>query len=1244
MFGGNPFEDHDEVLVEVFLTSFKEHTTESAAVITSDIVVYYSKIGQMAIQLEGLTVSSFASAKPADDYELYLHTVYELDPDEEIVTVLSTGSGDMDPFSVKGRKTVPQRLPRLQHEPTPPESPVDSESEMPKLVTTASDGVSSGPKFPTPSLTEKQAQQLPGFRKHVGHIVQQIAHKYPRMRILDLTEPDLAFTQTILERLNGAFLSYNIGRHVNAALVEILPTIKGHEKVKNETLDGYFNNTMEDDPQYLNDLIILSSSSLPRSNSADRLAALKRIRQMTREGGFLIFVDMPPPPETTKASRTALHAPDAPPDWPHWLRFDCDFPPMARNCDQAYPDMGSLYVRQAAGRELARLSQLRPEMPVLKHLLVVGCQVKGYASLNASLKARLKRFCGHVSTAASLETITTEVAASCTAVILLADIDRSICASMNAKSLEVLKTLLRPGVVILWVTKHARDDPDQASVLGLTRSLKAETPNLTLQVLDFDRLSGSVDIIFKVFSRLCTYYDDISLDDGLVAMNRQIEPEIHVGLRGFFIPRVLPYRPAIDRLNAYRRVVTKKINTLDTPVQLHETADSKGAKRYSFGIMEEAVDSTDWSQIIKEGSVIVEVEYSSLHPVPIRGGKGLYIFLGRKSDSGRMVVGLSEISASIIQVRPEFVRNIKNLTDHVDKVHLITVLWHMMCATAIVNHTGLQDLVLVEPDCTLLQCVRHLLAHPANNAPSVRRMLVLSSDHQVVRDNAEAIYMHPWSTTREVRTALSLDDYTVVNFLDRNNRLCKTITSMRGEFKYLELANLFTEDDGPLTPGNTRPGGKQPIGEIWTLASEDALAVLCRQDNCKPEMFSISTPSQILGNPSNQYPSSTMINWVGDSTLALPVKPIANPQCLRKDRTYVLVGLTRDLGQSICRLFIEQGARNIVIASRNPDMRPNWVAELNAQGANIVVEQLDVTFLVNVRAFQARLAKTMPQVGGVVNAAMILDDRVFSQMDIHTWTRVMGPKTIGSRNLDVVFDGPDLAFFIMTSSFAAIGGHAGQSNYAAANMFMNGLAMNRRERGLAGSALNIGVIYGLGLLAREDRQATYNGLERDGYPPISERDLHHMFMEAIEAGRPSVPNQVGELTTGLARYRVDDPRPLHWHLDRRFCHFTVDKVADETDGTAESNNNNNKQTVKQLIENAGCNAEDVTEVLQAAFCRRVEAILQHPAGSVNGEASFSELGVDSLAAVEIRNWVYKAVGQDVPVMKILGSTSIARCK
>ncbi|KAK8093560.1 PKS-NRPS hybrid synthetase psoA [Apiospora hydei] len=272
---------------------------------------------------------------------------------------------------------------------------------------------------------------------------------------------------------------------------------------------------------------------------------------------------------------------------------------------------------------------------------------------------------------------------------------------------------------------------------------------------------------------------------------------------------------------------------------------------------------------------------------------------------------------------------------------------------------------------------------------------------------------------------------------------------------------------------------------------------------------------------------------------------------------------------------------------------------------------------------------------------MVLDDRVFAQMEsAETWNRVLAPKVTGSANLDAVFGHDALDFFIMTSSFAAVGGHPGQANYAAANMYMNGLAARRRLRqGRAGSVLNIGVIYGLGLLQREKGEL-YAGLEREGYPPVSERDIHHMFLEAIVAGRPATKE--GEqapfdITTGLKRFQWGNANPLHWHLDPRFSHFTVNDDRDNPSAAGQTQ----QQTLLQQLETLN-EAGPMAETIVQAFGDRLEALLGLQSGAVSPQNSVAELGIDSLISVEIRNWFWKALGRDVAILKILGAGSLRR--
>jgi hybrid polyketide synthase / nonribosomal peptide synthetase ACE1 len=86
---------------------------------------------------------------------------------------------------------------------------------------------------------------------------------------------------------------------------------------------------------------------------------------------------------------------------------------------------------------------------------------------------------------------------------------------------------------------------------------------------------------------------------------------------------------------------------------------------------------------------------------------------------------------------------------------------------------------------------------------------------------------------------------------------------------------------------------------------------------------------------------------------------------------------------------------------------------------------------------------------------MVLEDKLFLDLDMARMERVLKPKVHGAIYLDEIFHHEKLDFFIMLSSMAAVTGNPGQAAYAAANMFLAGLAAQRRSRGVAGSTVNV---------------------------------------------------------------------------------------------------------------------------------------------------------------------------------------------
>ena len=168
---------------------------------------------------------------------------------------------------------------------------------------------------------------------------------------------------------------------------------------------------------------------------------------------------------------------------------------------------------------------------------------------------------------------------------------------------------------------------------------------------------------------------------------------------------------------------------------------------------------------------------------------------------------------------------------------------------------------------------------------------------------------------------------------------------------------------------------------------------------------------------------------------------------------------------------------------------------------------------------------------------MVLHDTLFTEMSLEMMEEVLKPKMDGTNYLDELFFDVELDFFILFSSLSSVVGNTGQSNYAAASTYLTSLAVQRRKRGLAASAFDIGRVVGIGYVERAG-QVVQDQLVKYGYMPISESDFHQMFVEAIQAGRPELgANPV--ITTGIRAVRDDEDVKVPWYDNPRFSHCIV---------------------------------------------------------------------------------------------------------
>lgn len=224
---------------------------------------------------------------------------------------------------------------------------------------------------------------------------------------------------------------------------------------------------------------------------------------------------------------------------------------------------------------------------------------------------------------------------------------------------------------------------------------------------------------------------------------------------------------------------------------------------------------------------------------------------------------------------------------------------------------------------------------------------------------------------------------------------------------------------------------------------------------------------------------------------------------IRADASYLVVGGLGALGFKTAQWLIEQGARHILLAGRSIDHIPaeiqQHIHQFAAQGISIECCAVDITNAVGVAQLFSRIASQYPPLAGIVHSAGVLEDAVLEQQTHTSLLKVLSTKVSGSWWLHKYSQHLPLDFFVLYSSSAGLLGSPGQSNYAAANSFLDQLSVYRKSQGLVSLTINWGPWAGSGMATKVDRHS-YR-LEAIGLSGISDKVARAVFYRAITPGQ-----------------------------------------------------------------------------------------------------------------------------------------------
>ncbi|WP_435138118.1 type I polyketide synthase, partial [Actinacidiphila sp. bgisy144] len=321
--------------------------------------------------------------------------------------------------------------------------------------------------------------------------------------------------------------------------------------------------------------------------------------------------------------------------------------------------------------------------------------------------------------------------------------------------------------------------------------------------------------------------------------------------------------------------------------------------------------------------------------------------------------------------------------------------------------------------------------------------------------------------------------------------------------------------------------------------------------------------------------------------------------------TVLVTGGTGTLGGELARhLVTVRGMRRLVLLSRRGPAAPGvagLVAELAELGAEVRVVAGDAAYRDALASVLAKVAVERP-LTAVVHAAGVIDDATVESLTPQRMLPVLSAKVDAAWNLHELTDDAGLAGFVLYSSAAAVMGSAGQGSYAAANAFLDALAVYRRDRQLAGQSLAWGLWEQTSEMTEQLEGAGRSRLRRGGVQPMSTVQGLALFDAAVAWGAPlAVPTRLD--LTALSR----PGRPLP-PLLRGLVAGTPARPTAAADAGG---------FVARLAAFAPAERErEVLEIVRAA----VAAVLGHASSAeIDSERAFREMGIDSLTALELRN-------------------------
>ncbi|KAL8982100.1 MAG: hypothetical protein Q9205_003293 [Flavoplaca limonia] len=839
-------------------------------------------------------------------------------------------------------------------------------------------------------------------------------------------------------------------------------------------------------------------------------------------------------------------------------------------------------------------------------------------------------------------------------IVMLADFEGPLLSTLQEDELAGLRNLTASASSILWVTRGGLLKgklPEYGMVAGLARSLNSENASLDLTTLDFDTDSTSdidiVTIITKSADRQATK-----------VATRETEYCVENGLT--HISRLLP----VETLNA--QYATTEHDTHDVPMSDDQRLVGK----------------------VRSGKVVFETDLRTEEPVGPNDVEVKLVLAGLNKEDTLVITGNDypttfshEIFGIVSQVGKEvhhlkvgdrvvgfsfdkfatYQRTPANLVQKLerDDVAEDVAALPMSYAAAIyglmnlakteagenvliMNATGAAGLAAIKI-CDVMKANTFVCVDSDEEADRLLTEFNMI-DRQILRPSDQSVHSRMHTLTGghgiDVVFSCAFSSSTLSRECWRHLAPCGRFVS----FGRKDVLKRSVLDTLPLHKGANYLAFDLLDLYSWkpeTLASLLRLTIqfyrLYRSQHISPigavAVKDIADLDSAIASYSDSLLSPKTLISYSQSEKQVKVVPQRPHLKFHRDATYFLVGCLGGLGRSLTSWMMDRGARRFAFLSRSgtdSTQAAILVEDIEKAGATVQVIRGDATSKVDVD----RALKSIPvdyPIRGVVNAAMVLRDGLFHSMSYENWVTSTQPKVQGSINLHEALKDTPLDWFIMTSSTSGTLGTPGQANYSAANSFMDSLARHRVANGLPAASLILPMVLGVGVVA--ENPAIEEALKRKGIYGINDEHLLESFEAAMlmQQKKDSIDHLVVGFDPQLLQRSLNDGETTDafWLEDARFKSLLHSMSASEG---AASGGQNALSTIKSAK-----TAAEAVQYVSEYFIEKLARLLLVDLDEFEPDVKpIAEYGLDSMIGAELRNWIFKELGLDIPFQQLLG--------